>query len=76
MGSKEKPSSQKEPKSYNTFLKYTSLGLQMVITLAIAGALGFWIDTSLKFEFPVFLLTFIMGALGGIIYLLIKNTEA
>lgn len=75
MGKQEKPSSQKEQKPYNTFLKYTSLGLQMVITLGLAGALGFWLDQSLGFQFPVFLLTFIILALVGTLYLLIKNLQ-
>ena len=75
MGSQQKPSSQKEQKPYNTFLKYTSLGLQMVITIALAGAIGYWIDSSLGIQFPAFLLSFIILSLAGIIILLIKNLD-
>jgi len=75
MGNQKKPSSQKEQKQYNTFLKYTSLGLQMVITIAVAGAIGFWIDTFLNFRFPVFLLLFIILSLTGTIILLIKKLQ-
>lgn len=75
MGNQKKPSSQKEQKQYNTFLKYTSLGLQMVITIAVAGGIGFWIDSSLGFRFPAFLLTFIIISLAGTIILLIKNLQ-
>lgn len=68
-----KPSSQKEQKSYNSFLKYTSLGLQMVITIGIAGWLGHLLDNKLQFQFPLFLLSFVLIALVGSLYLLIKN---
>lgn len=63
----------KTSKQVNNFLKYTGLGLQMVVTLALAGALGYYIDTLIGWKFPVFLLVFLMGALAGTIYLLIKR---
>lgn len=75
MAKSPKPSSQREQKSYNTFLKYSSLGLQLVITLALAGGLGYWIDQKLGFRFPVFLLTFLIIALTGSLYLLYKNLQ-
>ena len=59
----------------NQYLKYTSLGLQMVITIAIAGLGGYYLDQWIGWVFPVFLLLFIMLALGGSIYLLIKRTS-
>jgi hypothetical protein len=63
------------PSRVNEFLKYTSLGLQLVITLAIAGGLGYYIDQWIGWQFPVFLLLLIMAALAGSIYLLIKRTN-
>jgi len=75
MDKQEKPSNQKEQKSYNSFLKYSGLGLQMVITLGLAGAFGYWIDQSLGLQFPAFLLTFLIFALIGTLYLLIKNLQ-
>lgn len=68
-----KPSDRKKSRQDKPFLKYTSLGLQMVITLAIAGWLGYLLDEKLSFQFPVFLLLFIFSALAGSIYMLIKN---
>lgn len=68
-----KPSSQKEQKPYNSFLKYSGLGLQMVLTIGVAGWLGYLLDKKLSFQFPVFLLTFVVMALVGSLYLLIKN---
>lgn len=63
------------PSRANDFLKYTSLGLQLVISLAIAGVLGYYIDQWLGWQFPAFLLLFIMLTLAGQIYLLIKRTQ-
>ncbi len=71
----EKASKQKKPKPYNSFLKYSGLGLQMAMTIAAFGAAGYWIDKRLEFRFPVFLMLFILIALTGNIYLLYRNLE-
>ncbi len=69
------PSDKKTSKQVNTFLKYTGLGLQLVITLGLAGGLGYYIDTLIGWKFPVLLLVFLMAALAGCIYLLINRGE-
>jgi F0F1-type ATP synthase assembly protein I len=53
----------KEPQ--NNFLKYSSLGLQLVVTIGVAAWGGLWLDRYLKFEFPVFLIAFVFLAFGG-----------
>ncbi len=57
----------------NQYLKFANLGLQLVVTLAIAGAGGYYMDKRIGWQFPVFLLLFLMIALAGSIYLLIKR---
>jgi len=47
----------------------------MVITIGLAGFVGYWLDGLLNFKFPLFLLLFIFASLGGTIYLLIKNLD-
>lgn len=69
------PSDSKPSKQVNTFLKYTGLGLQMVLTLAVAGGIGYYLDTLIGWKFPVLLLVFLMAALTGTIYLLIKRND-
>ena len=72
----ENPSKRnKATRQANQYLKYTSLGLQLVITLAIAGIGGYYLDKWIGWQFPVFLLTLVMVALAGSIYLLIKRTS-
>jgi hypothetical protein len=72
----ENPNKQgKVTKRANQYLKFTNLGLQLVVTLALAGAGGYFIDQWIGWKFPVFLLLFLMIALAGSIYLLIKRTS-
>ncbi|MEJ2004428.1 MAG: AtpZ/AtpI family protein [Cyclobacteriaceae bacterium] len=47
----------------------------MLVTLAIAGVGGYFLDQWIGWQFPLFLLLFILVALGGSIYLLIKATS-
>lgn len=70
-----KASKQEKPKPYNAFLKYSGLGLQMTLTIAAFGVLGYWLDTWLTLRFPVFLMLFVMLALIGNIYILYRNLE-
>lgn len=69
----QKPSNPQKPKQYNVFLKYTGLGLQLCVTIGVAGWLGYMLDQKLGFKFPAFLLSFIIIALVGSLYMLIKN---
>ncbi len=75
MSQQNNPPDKKTSRQVNSFLKYTGLGLQMVITLALAGALGYYIDSLIGWKFPVFMLVFLMSALAGTIYLLIKRSN-
>ena len=70
-----KASKQERPKQYNTFLKYSGLGVQMTLTIAAFGVLGYWLDTWLALSFPVFLMLFVMLSLIGNIYILYRNLE-
>lgn len=57
------PSDQKEDgREPNAYLKYSSLGLQLLAAIGIFGWLGHKLDNYLVFQFPVFMLLF--GFLG------------
>ena len=62
-----------EQNSGNGFLKYGSLGIQLLVTIAVAGWLGHLLDNYLVLKFPVFLLTFILLAFGGMMYRVFKS---
>jgi len=71
----DQPSKDKEPKqsNANAFLKYSSLGLQLFLSIGIFGWLGHLVDKYLNLKFPIFLLLFILIALVGGIYRVYKN---
>lgn len=65
----------KKLKPFNNYLKYSGLAIQMLVTIGVMGFLGYKIDGWLELKFPVFLLLFIISALTGIIYRLIKSLD-
>ena len=56
----------------NTVIRYGGLGMQMLLTIGVAGWLGHKLDEYLSLEFPAFLLLFVMLALGGTLYKLYR----
>ncbi len=69
------PSSHKESKQSNSFLKYSSLGIQLISSIGIAGAIGYWIDSKMNLKFPVFLLGLILITFGGAMYKLYRDLD-
>lgn len=67
------PSSPKEPKRYNSFLKYSSLGIQLLATIAVSGFFGYWLDKKFEMSSPVFLLLFIFTGFTGSMIKLYKD---
>jgi len=57
----------------NNYLKYSGLGLQILLTIAVAGWLGYRLDTYLGWKFPVFMVLFGFAAFGGTIYQLYRT---
>lgn len=56
----------------NDFLKYSSLGIQMMVSIGVAAWLGMKLDVYLGLKFPVFLLTFVFLIFGGLMYQLYR----
>lgn len=69
----EDPSDPKKQKPSNNYLRYSSLAMQMVITLGLAAWAGLTVDKYLEFKFPVFLLLFVFIAFGGLMYRLYQS---
>ena len=69
----QEASNKKEQKPYNKYLKYSSLGLQLFLSIGISAWLGFELDAYLENKFPVFLLLFVMIVFIGSIYLLYRS---
>lgn len=60
----------KQQKPSNGYLRYSQLGIQLLLTIGLAAWGGYALDKYLGLKFPVFLLTFIFVAFGGSIYFL------
>ena len=70
---KTQPSNHKGRKPYNSYLKYANLGLQLILTIGLAGLLGYWIDKKLELNFPIFLLLLIFVSFFGSMYKLYRE---
>lgn len=57
----------------NTFIRYGGMGMQMLLTIGIAGWLGYKLDTWLSLGFPAFLLLFVLIGLAGSLYKAYKS---
>lgn len=60
-------------KPANTFLKFSGLGLQMLISIGVGAWLGMKLDQYLELKFPVFLLTFVFLIFGALMYQLYRS---
>jgi len=62
------PSPNKKLKTTSGYLKYSSLGLQLLGAIGVFGWLGYKLDQYLNIKFPVFMLLFGLAAFGGMMY--------
>jgi len=63
----------KEEKSPNNFLKYSNVGLQLLLVIGVSSWIGLRIDEYLEFKFPVFLLTLMLVSFAGMMYKLYRS---
>lgn len=75
MGSQQPDQSpdRKKLNQYNAWLRYSGLGLQLFLTIGIAGWLGYKLDQYLSLKFPAFLLCFIMVSFAGMVYKIYRS---
>lgn len=59
----------------NAYLKYSGLGLQLLLTILIAGWIGYKIDQYFALKFPVFMLLLGFGAFGGTMFQLYRKLK-
>jgi F0F1-type ATP synthase assembly protein I len=57
----------------NTYLKYSSLGFQLLATIGVAGWLGYLLDKELDMEFPAFMLGFGLLGFAGMTYQIYRS---
>ncbi|MDL5047614.1 AtpZ/AtpI family protein [Oscillatoria amoena NRMC-F 0135] len=69
------PSPERKPKPYNSYLKYSSLALQLLVTIGLFAWLGYVLDGWLNLKYPVFLIVFVFVAFAGMMYQLYKSID-
>lgn len=69
------PSPEQKPKPSNSYLKYSSLALQLLVTIGLFAWLGYKVDGWLKLKYPIFLIVFVFVAFAGMMYQLYKSID-
>jgi F0F1-type ATP synthase assembly protein I len=64
----QEPSPRKKLKTYNSYLKYSSLAFQLLAAIGVFGWLGYKLDKYLNIKFPAFMLLFGFVAFAGMMY--------
>jgi hypothetical protein len=62
-----------EQKKYNSFIRYSNMGLEMAATIGVATFIGYKIDKWLHHGFPVFTLIFIVLSSIGSVYRVVHS---
>jgi F0F1-type ATP synthase assembly protein I len=69
------PSQEQKPKPYNSYLRYSSLAIQLAVTIGLFAWLGHRLDLYFELRYPVFLIIFIFVAFGGMMYQLYRSID-
>ena len=67
------PSDQRKPSQFNSYLKYSGLAVQMVVTIGVAAWLGYLLDKYLELKFPLFTVLLTMGTFAGVMFQLYRS---
>ena len=59
--------------NFNTYLKFSGIALQMAILIIIAAYGGRWIDDELNLNHPIFTIIFILLAIFGSLFQIIRE---
>ncbi len=58
---------------YNSYLKYSGLAVQLLVTIGVCGWLGYKLDQWLALKYPVFMLILGFLGFGGIMYQIYRS---
>lgn len=73
MGTEPAPTEPNRSKPSDSWLKYSTLAIQLLATLILFGWLGYKLDRFLDFTFPLFMLLFGLLAFAGMMYQLYRS---
>lgn len=73
MAREQDPSDRKKPSQSDSYLKYSGMAIQWVVTIGVLGWLGYQLDRYFGLKFPLFLLLFVTGAFAGMMLKLYRS---
>ncbi|MBX2944654.1 MAG: AtpZ/AtpI family protein [Cyclobacteriaceae bacterium] len=56
-------------------MKYSSLALQLLVTIGLFAWLGYQLDQYLQLHYPIFLIVFVFVAFGGMMFQLYRSID-
>jgi F0F1-type ATP synthase assembly protein I len=60
---------------YNSYLKYSGLALQLLVTIAVCGWLGYKADQYMGNKYPIFMLLLGFFGFAGIMYQIYRSVN-
>ncbi len=63
----------KRAESSNAYMRYATMGTQMLVIIGLGVFGGYYLDKYLEFKVPVFTLLFSLGSVAAAIYLSVKD---
>lgn len=63
----------KKPSQYNSYLKYSGLALQLLLTITVCGWLGYKADQYVGNKYPIFMLLLGFLGFGGSLYQIYRS---
>jgi hypothetical protein len=71
----EKEKSTEKSKPLNALIRFSGFGIQLAAILGLAAWGGNKLDHYFELKFPLFLLVLLLSALGGTMYLFIRQVS-
>ena len=62
-----------DQKTQNTWVKYSQIGLQMILIIVAGAFLGHWLDGKFPSKLPIYTLCFSLFSIATAMYLVIKQ---
>ena len=63
----------KKKNQLSSYVRYSSLAIQMAIIISAGSFLGEFIDSKTKYAFPIFTIIFSLLSVGGSLYYVFQN---
>ena len=68
------PNSQKKkPPTPDSYMRYATMGTQMLIIMALGAFGGYWLDQWLQLKFPLFTILLSLISIAAALYLSVKD---